>query len=134
MDETKLARLQERLAEMNTRNDELRQALEQRATELTAVAEGHKEALDHVGRQVERLRAQQAGELRTLAEHHKYTLEKANGQLEQLRAEQAAEVKTHQAETAALQRRREELKQDYGDIHELVGQLQKTEPAKPAEA
>lgn len=85
----RLTKIQDRLAVMNGRSDELRIALEARADGRAEIERVHSEAL--------------------LA----------------LETDHARQIKAFDDETKALAARRAELKEDYGDLHEAAGLLEK---------
>lgn len=91
-----LERIAERLEAMQTKNDELRVQLEGRAEEKVALVAAH------------------ADTERTLTE-----------QLTRLRSSNSAELTAHNAETEAMTKRRQELKDDYGDLKPAYDELNK---------
>ncbi len=104
MDSIRLANLEKRLAAMNTRNDDLRKQLEQRGTEHQEMVKRHREVVAQLEQQ-----------------------------LTILKARQDAERKVHEAETVAATTRRQQVKEDYGELYELVGQLKKAQEADEAQ-
>ena len=99
--EEQLARLQVRLDSMNARNDELREAIDQRVADREQLVESQAEAARLLEAQIQRLKEQQD----RMTDRH------TNAR------------STFDTETEALRNRRNELKTDYDDVHEAVGLL-----------
>lgn len=91
----KLERIGARLAKMQERNDELREQIESRDTSKKKMVADHAEAM-------RLLKDQQT----------------------RLHAVQVAEKTAHDNETNAIQTRRDELKEDYGELKPLYDQLE----------
>ena len=94
MPDKKLERIAQRLEKMQARNDELREQLAARVAEAEQMAVRH------------------ADEERRLTD-----------QLMQLRNTQQTERTAYTSETAAIENRRKELKEDYGDLKSAFDQL-----------
>ena len=93
----RIEKMEARLASMNARNDQLR----------------------------EQLATLEAGKA-TMLQRHRDAEQAVAQQLATLKATNAAELKSAEAEATAAKARREELKEDYADLYELVGQLKKS--------
>lgn len=53
-------------------------------------------------------------------------LETRAGEKTEMLARHATEVTAHNVETTAMEKRRKELKDDYGDLFEIVGRIKKS--------